>query len=182
MSLIIKESERPAFQLPSDKTHQAVCYNVWNLGWQKVTFKGHSKAQHKIRIGWELNEQVREGKFAGKRLTISKRYTASLFERSALYKDLIAWRGRSFSPDELDGFDLENLIGANCLMAIVHNQKQDKEYANISAIIHLPDGITSMEPENPRMTPDWIRNEIENKLTEEEAKGLNEVQSNGEDE
>jgi len=43
-------------------------------------------------------------------LMISKRYTMSLGEQSTLRKDLESWRGKKFTPEELQGFDLNACI------------------------------------------------------------------------
>lgn len=180
MSILVSEGEKTPFQLASPKTHQAVCYQVWDLGYQKTMFNNKARAKRMIRIGWELQELVKEGKFAGKRLTITQRYTASLHEKSNLTHHLVAWRGRELTKDERNNFDLEELVGRNCFISIVHAEGSNgKEYANIAAIIQLPDNIPVMLPENGRITPEWIGKEIAQALTQTEADDLNESSEQG---
>ena len=45
----------------------------------------------------------------GRRFDVARVYTLCLHERAALRKDLESWRGRKFTEQELDGFDLEKL-------------------------------------------------------------------------
>lgn len=80
---------------------------------------------------------------------ISNRYTLSLNEKSNLRKHLESWRGRSFTADELKGFDLRNILGKPCLLNIVHNTKDGNTYANISSITPLMDGMDAPAQENP---------------------------------
>ena len=52
--------------------------------------------------------------------TISPRYTASLNVKSVLRRDLSAWRGRDFTQAELEEFNLRNIVGAPCLLQVIH--------------------------------------------------------------
>jgi hypothetical protein len=82
---------------------------------------------------------------------ISKRYTLSLNEKASLRKDLQSWRGRPFTPAELAGFDVSKLIGANCLLSVLHQDRAGATYANISSISALPKSMKSVAPENPSL-------------------------------
>jgi len=64
-----------------------------------------------------------------------------LHEKSALRKDLESWRGKKFTRDEEMGFDIERLIGVNCLLNITHNEVGDRTYANIVSIMPLAKGM-----------------------------------------
>jgi hypothetical protein len=82
---------------------------------------------------------------------ISKRYTLSLNEKASLRKDLQSWRGKPFTSAELAGFDVSRLIGANCLLSVLHQDRAGATYANISTISSLPKGMKVLPPENPSM-------------------------------
>jgi hypothetical protein len=82
---------------------------------------------------------------------ISKRYTLSLNEKASLRKDLQSWRGRPFTSAELAGFDVSKLIGANCLLSVLHQDRAGATYANISSISALPKSMKSVAPENPSL-------------------------------
>jgi len=138
-------------------THHAVCQSVHDLGIQETTFNGESKRQHKIVVVWEVNERIQTGDFAGQRFVVSKRYTLSLHEKSTLRHDLKSWRGRDFTEAELGTFDLEKLIGANCLLSIAEETKGDKTYTNIAAVMSPPKGAEKLTPELPVDHPfKWI--------------------------
>ena len=154
MATVAKEGEKKDFQKVSSGTVQAVCYDVWQLGWQRSEYKGEKIVAEKIVVGWEVNEPIEKGDFAGKRLTINKFYTLSLSQKANLRKDLESWRGKAFTTTELRGFDVESLIGVNCMLSVIHSETGK---AKISGISKLMNGLTPMEPENKRSKPDWIK-------------------------
>ena len=155
--------------IPED-LHLAVCYGIWDLGSQFTHFS--DRPVHKVVIVWEIpgcrGEFERDGKMVNLPRVISRIYTLSLHEKANLRKNLESWRGKKFSEEELKGFDLKKLLGVPCQIQVIHNVKDDKTYANISAIIKAPTG-TQLTPENPLKffsfeeggdvptgTPDWI--------------------------
>lgn len=113
--------------------HQAVCCDVVDMGLLEVSWNGQTKKQHKVRLVWQVDELMDDGK----PFIIQTRYTASLHEKSRLRKDLESWRGRAFTDGELQSFDLEVLLGVNCLLNVVHNTKGDNTYSNVAAIMPL---------------------------------------------
>lgn len=112
-------------------THAAVCCDIVDLG-MIVGFQG--KTQHKIKIVWQIEELRPDGK----PYIVQKRYTPSLHEKASLRKDLEAWRGRAFTEEELDGWDLDNILGAGCLLCVVQVVKNNETYANIQSLMKLP--------------------------------------------
>ena len=146
MKLRANESSKTYAPAPAG-SHIATCTAVIDLGTQKSDFNGEIKHQRKVMISFELNEEagLRDD---GKRFTISKRYTASLHEKSALRKDLIAWRGRDFTAEELAGFELNNIAGKTCMVSVVHVERGGNTYANIVSIMSAPKGVT-----NPGASP-----------------------------
>lgn len=129
-------------------THQAVCYGVVAIGTQPST---QFTPRPKVLLVFELpNERMNiQGKDVARSLT--KRYTLSLNEKSSLFKDLQSWRGRPFTPAELAGFDVSKLIGANCFLSVIHQERAGSMYANISGISGLPKGMRPVTSENPPM-------------------------------
>lgn len=165
--------------------HQAICYALYDLGTQYSERFG--KSAPKVIIVWELpDERITIEDETGSRnlpRAISKIYTCSLHEKANLRKDLESWRGRSFTDDELKGFDLKRLLEVNCTLQILHKRKDDKVYANIVSIVPLIKGMTKRKPENPVRhfsfeentnippdTPDWIADLIRN--AEEWGRGI----------
>ncbi len=146
------------FEKTPSGSFQAVCYAVWDLGYQKVTWDGQEKKQHKVAISWEINKTIQsEGEYKGKRFVISNRYTLSLGDKANLRKLLEGWFSKSFKDYEKVGFDLEQLIGKNCLIGIVHTENKGKTYANVSTVIALPEGSNPMIAENNTDAPKWVQ-------------------------
>ena len=76
---------------------------------------------------------------SGEIVTVRPISTAKLpDEKATLLKDLQAWRGKEFTPEELDGFSLEVLLGKFCMVNITHSDYNDKTYANISSVSQVP--------------------------------------------
>jgi len=138
MAIIAKSSgEGQSFTPAPTGVHQAVCVDVVDLGVLDVSWQGQTKRQHKVNLAWQLNEDRDDGK----PYLIFKRYTLSLHEKAALRKDLESWRGRKFTREEEMGFDIETVIGANCLLNVTHNQVGDRTYANVSSVNPLMKGM-----------------------------------------
>ena len=129
--MLIKYEKQNKFKLVSEGFHQAVCKGIYDLGLQENNYKDNKKTEHKVIIAWELDERVTdEGEHKGKRYVLTREYTVSLYEKANLRRDLSSWRGRDFTEQELQGFDLKSIIGANCWLEVVHNG----EYANIKSV------------------------------------------------
>jgi hypothetical protein len=64
---------------------------------------------------------------------------------------LTSWRGRPFKPEELAGFDLSAVVGAPCLLNVVHEEKGGKMRENIASISPLPKGMTMSGQINPKV-------------------------------
>jgi len=74
-------------------------------------------------------------------------YTASLNEKATLRQHLEAWRGVSFTEQELMGFHLKNILGKPCMISVIHKESGGKTYANISSIGKMPKGMEPPKPE-----------------------------------
>jgi hypothetical protein len=75
-------------------------------------------------------------------MTISKNFTLSLAEKATLRKDLVSWRGRDFTRQELDGFELKNVLGAWAMINVSKTLGNNgKEYTNIANINPVPKQI-----------------------------------------
>lgn len=135
MPIMVTAGSATEFKPAPAGTHAAVCCDVVDLGVLEVNFGGKSKKQHKVNLFWQIDEDMDNGK----PFLVRKRYTLSLHEKAALRKDLEAWRGRPFTPAELDGFDLEVLIGVGCQINIIHAPKPEGGgfWANVAAVMKM---------------------------------------------
>lgn len=131
------------------ETHQAVCYGVVDIGTQKSHNPQHG-AKRKLVLLFELPHcRADFGERKNQPRAISITLTASLNQKAVLRAMLESWRGRKFTPLELEGFDPKVLIGVNCMLGVIHEDKGDKTYANIKSISKLMAQIPSVKQENP---------------------------------
>jgi hypothetical protein len=144
---IIAKSSGANFTPAPEGTFAAVCVDVVDLGMLEVTYNKQTKKQHKIKIVWQIDEVMEDGK----PFLCQQRYTLSLHEKSRLCKDLEAWRGRAFTDAEVSGFDVETVIGVGCLLNIIHNKTSGSVYANVSSVMKLPKGM------KPPAARDYVR-------------------------
>jgi len=134
-------------------TYAAVCVRLIDLGTQTSAFNG--KQQRKLLISWEVPDVTVDTKDDGPMpAMISASYTASLHEKATLRAVLKSWRGRDFTADELKGFDLKNVLGAPCLISVVHSD--DGQYANVEAVMALPRGMPK-----PKATHDLVHFDLD---------------------
>lgn len=132
---IVNKGQGGEWERVPEGTFIARCYQLMTIGTQTVVFKGETKLQKKVIIGWELLDD--EAKMSdGKPFVISKTYTHTLNERGNLYADLNAWRGKKFTAEELEGFDLRKILGAYCQIQVLHTESDSgKTYANVNTIL-----------------------------------------------
>lgn len=128
-----------SYQIASEGSVQGVLAEVVDLGLLQVEWNGEKKIQHKCQLIFEITEE-KDGD-TQERLTVSRRFTASLDERGNLRKFLEGWRGRAFTPDEAKAFDLDTLVGVNAILSLSHNEKGGKTYCNVASAARLLQGM-----------------------------------------
>lgn len=182
MAIIAKDKGGDFKPVPAG-THVAVCTHVIDMG---VQAGGKFKPTRKVYLRWELpNEQTewadRDGVKHTGPMVIGKQYTLSLNEKATLRGDLEAWRGKTFSEQELAGFDLVNVLGKPCMLGVTHNTNGNKTYANISAVMGLSKGMPvpkaagplvqySIEEHDQRVLeslPGWLQDAIKDRVADD---------------
>lgn len=134
----------PASSIPPHPsgTYQAVCVDVVNLGILGTPW-GPKK---KVRLYWETAETYVDARTGEeRRYIISQSYTATLTEGSNLRKDLQSWRGQPFTDEELQGFELDRLVGANCILSISQGKGTRGEYAFVTSIAKAMKGMRPLQ-------------------------------------
>jgi hypothetical protein len=124
--------------------HLARCYRIIDLGTQKTEYMGQTKYLHKIMLGWEIHGTRDDGsKLAmndGRPFAIFKNYTLSWSEKANLRLDLQSWRGKPFTQEELRRFDLNNVMGAWCMLNIIERPAKTgtNVYSNVDGVTPVP--------------------------------------------
>lgn len=135
MSLTVSNSGGGDYEQLPEGSYVARCIKVIDLGTQTTEWNGEKKHRPKVMITWEILDDETKMK-DGRPFAITKRYTASLHEKAQLRKDLQAWRGKRFTDEELEGFDLKNVLGTYCAMQVTHSEGNNgNNYENIEAIM-----------------------------------------------
>ena len=81
---------------------------------------------------------------------IAKEYTLSLGAKSKLLPHLESWRGKKFTEDEKNGFDVASVLGTACTIQVVHKtSKQGKTRAEVQNIMKLHKSIEAPKNINP---------------------------------
>lgn len=132
--MIIKAPEE-RFPTAPEGTFAAVCVDEIDIGIVTTSYMGEERDRHMVRLVWQLDEKDDKGK----PFLIKQDYTASLDEKASLRKMLNTWRGRAFSSAELMGFDLEQVVGVGCMIAVVHNTgRKGGTFANVGSVMKMP--------------------------------------------
>jgi len=125
------------FKIAPTGSHLARLYRIIDLGTQKSEYMGKVNMLRKVKFFWELHgDDLKTDD--GKPLIQTRNYTLSLGEKASLRKDLESWRGKSFTDDELRGFDLTNLLDKWCMITVQHRESNGKTYADAVAVTPVP--------------------------------------------
>ena len=135
------------FERLESGAYPARCVHVIGMGTHPNNHPQAKAGSKKVEvmIVWEVSELMEDGR----PFTVNKRYTLSLGTKANLYKDLVAWRAKAFTDDELQGFDLSNILDAKCLLSISKTEKGDKTYNKVEGVMPLPKGMEVIERQNP---------------------------------
>lgn len=145
MPLTLGDAPKSSTSTPAPAgNHPARCYAVVDLGTHTDEGQYGVKVQRKIRLSWELPDELHvfRDENGPEPFAVHQTYTFSTHEKATMRKNLEAWRGRAFTDHELKSFELKSLIGVPCLLNVVHVTKGEKTYANVKGISPVPKGLT----------------------------------------
>jgi hypothetical protein len=118
--------------------HQAVLVDIQDLGMLEDNFGGIKPF---VKYVFQIDELMENGK----PFIVSQKFNATLHEKGKLRPFIVSLRGKSFTSEELKGFDDEVLVGGNYQLNIVHGTGSNGAvYANIA----------SASPWNPKLGPE----------------------------
>lgn len=180
MSLKLSDAKSQGPVAPAGN-HIARCYSVVDLGTHTEEGVYGVKANRKIRVSWELPDELH--KFKEDRgeepFSVHKTYNFVMGEKATLRKDLEAWRGKAFTPQEMDSFELKNLLGTACMVNVTHAEKANATYANVDGVSAIPKALKDVVKQKPQHNtsvyyevsmgqgkefdalPDWMKQMIE---------------------
>lgn len=153
---IIARGKSQTFTPAPEGLHRAVCCDVVDLG----MVDGQFGRKHKVRLYWQIEERMD----SDRPFLVAKTYTLSLHKKSALRPDLESWRGKPFTEEEAEGFDLERLLGQNCQINVTHRTTQDGTFANIQAVVPAAKNMKPLQVEDyirKCKREDWVEPETD---------------------
>jgi hypothetical protein len=157
-------------------TYPARCVQIIDLGNQMNDLAG--KYQRQVMILWELPTERLEINGEDKPRVMSATYTASLNDKAKLRAILESWRGRGFTDEELESFDLHNILDKTCMLTIVNktSKTSGKQYSAVGSVSKLMKGVAVAEAETTifafdldvgddvweqmKTLPNWIQDRI----------------------
>ncbi len=172
MGLIAKKPEGADIEPIEAGPHQAICIRYYDLGTHYREL--FDKSARRVMIMWEIPDSRIEIEGEDLPRAISREYTLSLHKKATLRADLESWRGKTFSDLELEGFNLDKILGTNCMVNIIHKITDKATYANVAGVMPLMKNMKKRQPENPLVsfsfddaeieipkdTPQWIEDKI----------------------
>lgn len=177
--------------LPPEGTHMARCIGLIHVGTVPVEWNNQTKMLDKIRLTFELPEELHEFKEGDreKLFTISREFTLSLGDKSNLYPIIEGIEG--YIPEEVrSSYDVETLIGKECLVSIKHKKTgKGSTYASLESTSSLMKGQKCPKAFNPYKVltyekwdqeyfdklPDFIKDSMKTSTQYKEKFGVEEV-------
>lgn len=130
------------FELVPAGVHFAICTQIVHVGVQPAFNSNYPDKDEvwlqfevpDVRVKWQKNGQEHEGP-----AIVRRKFTLSLSEKSNLRPFLESWRGKAFTKEEEDGFEITALVGKCCQLSVIHEASKDgkKTYANINGAFGL---------------------------------------------
>lgn len=128
---------------PKTGLTQAVLTGIIDLGTQEEVYDGIAKKVKKIALEFKLPTQhhIFDEEKGPEPLMLFRDVTASLHPKATLTGIVTGMLGKSL-PEE---YELSDLIGTNCMVNVVHVEKDGKTYANAASFSPLMDGVEAVE-------------------------------------
>ena len=86
--IIVSNSNSTKKEIVPSGTHIARCYSMIHIGTVEWEYNGEQKFSNKVRLTFELPNEMREFSGEQKPMVISKEYTLTMHEKSNLRKDI----------------------------------------------------------------------------------------------
>lgn len=128
-------------------SHVARLYQIVHIGTIKTSWQGKETMTDKVRLTFELCNETKvfkEGEEA-RPFSISREFSFYMSRKANLRQFVEGMIGTMLDEDEAATFDLEKLLGQECLLNVVHtvSKANGQTYADIKTASPLPKGMTA---------------------------------------
>lgn len=126
-----------------------VCVDVVDLGLKVDSFEGNTFESPKVALVFVSGERHTDEQKSLMLVTVEMTNSAS--DRGNLRKFLESWRGKSYTPEQINaGLPLHKLSGNAALVSIEHVlTKRGKQFAKVRSISPLPKGMAAPDATIP---------------------------------
>lgn len=145
-------------ELVPEGNHVATLYNILYMGTIETPYinpDGTKKEQYKVRLTFELPEELREFERDGETIklpmVISKECTLSLYKgtQTAVLRTIAhALIGQALKDEEAESFDIDDLLGKSCMVEVTHEEYDGNKYAKAVGFGSLPKGLKAPKQVN----------------------------------
>lgn len=127
------------FDPHSEGQHAMLCVDVVDLGTNVELFPG-KQPQETAKIALVFASGERQGEKKDELTLVTSEMTNSANEKANLRKFLESWRGKSYTPEQVEaGLPLHKLHGQAGLITIEHVlTRKNKKFAKIRSVAQLP--------------------------------------------
>lgn len=155
----------------------ARCFSVVAIGTQ-VSQNPLYKPQSQFIVTFEVPSETIEVNGEQRPMVIGQflnAYFGRAEKPSNTRKFIESWRGKPFTDEEMKGFNTDKLVGAPCMLNVIHEQKNGKTREKIAGVSPLPKGM-KLSPQFHKSViyeiemgrndvfnalPEWVRKKIE---------------------
>ncbi len=125
----------------------ARCVDVVDLGEKLEQYPG--SPQHLARKCLLIFRTGERNNETGEIIDIAKEFTVSMGEKANLRKFLEDWRGKSYTPAQIEeGVPLHKLTGQPALITVEHKLSgKGRTYANLKGVTPLPKQMAEVAPD-----------------------------------
>lgn len=159
MAIKAPVSSNKAFVIASEGNHVARVYSIVEIGEITDTWEGEDRQVRKLRIGWELPNEVHvfNEEKGEQPLAVFQEYTISLNSKAKLRKIVEGILGKTLNKEEEENFSIESLLGKPCMLQVTQkvSMTSGNPYCVVVGTGSIPKGMTVPEPVNQPMTLDY---------------------------
>lgn len=145
MTTKAKQEQRKVFDPVPQGSHVARLYRLIHIGTVSFEYGGEVKELYKIRLEFEFPNETKEFKEGEgeKPYSLGMDVTLSMHEKSKLRPIVEGIIGVALRDTEAYAFDIEELIGKECMVTVKHKEKKDGngKYAFIDGVVPVPKGM-----------------------------------------